>query len=145
MSVSCAAARARGLVGRSSEDVVTPGFDGPIEPERIALGAVQPKPPRGTGRLPGDRGEQQPAPAAGTLQAGSVGGVPRSVSRTYAPPRAGRQCAPVASSIVIGASCGTSGTSGSTTFWRRVGAIGTSTPARAAVRPRKGPVARTTR
>src|SRR5204863_7518716 len=80
----------------------------------------------------------------GTLQVGSDGAVSRSVSRTYAPRSAGRQWAPVSSSIVIGASWGTSGASGTTTFWRRVGAIGTWTSARAAVRPMNGPVARTT-
>src|SRR5689334_8498307 len=44
-----------------------------------------------------------------TGSAGGVGGVRGSVNRIEAPPNAGRQCAPVSSSIVIGASVGTLG------------------------------------
>src|SRR5437588_9126663 len=84
------------------------------------------------------------AGSVGTLSTGGDGGVEGSVKSRNAPPNAGRQCAPVSSSIVIGAPCGTSGTSGNTTFWRRTVSIGSSTPTRRATSPEKGPAATTT-
>ena len=61
------------------------------------------------------------------------------------PGNAGRQWAPVSSSMTIGARRGTSGTSGITTLCRITASMGRCTPAVAETSPEKGPAAITTR
>ncbi len=99
-----------------------------------------PAPPGSTGRAAGRRKPRRAVRPRVAVLVGLMGrcgaGRPR--------PSAGRQWAPVSSSIVIGAVGGTAGRSGTTTLCLTTVSSGSSTPAMLATTPEKGPAATTT-
>ena len=125
---------------------VLPGLHDPVG--GIALPHLAPE-----RRRAGDRGgagrveqlEREARGRRGPRRSAPTARVVGSVKSSHAPRSAGRQWAPVSSSIVIGAPAGTWGTSGMTSLCRRTVSIGSRTPPHSATPPDSGPQAITTR